>query len=504
MRWESQVPGKKITDHQVRKYKEIRKAATQEIAAAKSGISVRSARRIEQAKALPSQREPRTWRTRPDPLAGVWEAELMPLLESEPGLQGTTLFEELQRRHPERFEPGLLRTLQRRVRAWRAEHGGEREVYFAQIHPPGRLGLSDFTVCDSLGIRIGGQPYSHRLYQFALAYSGWRHAEVVIGGESFLALATGLQNALWAMGGVPEEHRTDSLSAAFNNLAEQEELTRRYEDLCRHYGLRASRNNLGQSHENGSIESRQGSLKGAIEQALLLRGYRDFDHEADYRRLVAEVVARLNARVRTRFAEERAVLKALPVRRTSEFEEQEAFVTKYGTFSVKRVLYSAPSRLIGHRLQVRIYPERIEGWLGGVRVLETRRGQPGSGNQRSRVIDYRHLLPALKKKPGAFARWVLQDEMFPRPEYRRMWERLHESLPERAACKLMVGLLDLAARGACEIALAEVLGDLLQAGTLPDLPGLEERFAPRVAELPEVTIALPSLAGYDSLLEVAR
>jgi transposase InsO family protein len=304
------VPGTKITDQQVRKYKEMRKRATQEIAAAKTGISVRSARRVEQSKGLPSQREARAWRTRADPLAGVWDEEVVPLLESEPGLLGTTLFEELQRRHPARFEPGIVRTLQRRVRSWRAVYGGERETYFAQAHPPGRFALSDFTVADELNVSIAGLAYPHRLYQFALAYSGWRYAEVVLGGESYMALASGLQNALWAIGGVAEEHRTDSLSAAFNNLAEEEQLTTRYAALCLHYGMRASRNNLGVSNENGAIESRQGSLKVALAQALLLRGHRNFECEPDYRRFVAEIVARLNHRVRHKTAEERPLAQA--------------------------------------------------------------------------------------------------------------------------------------------------------------------------------------------------
>lgn len=497
------MPGKKITDHQVRKYKEVRKTVVQEIAAAKTGISVRSARRIERAITLPSQRAPRSWRTRADPLAELWESEMVPLLQAEPGLQATTLIEELQRRFPGKVDSRLLRTMQRRVRNWRAKHGKEREVFFAQIHPPGRLGLSDFTVCNELGVRVAGQPFPHRIYQFALAYSGWRHGEVVTGGESFNALAQGLQNALWALGGVPEEHRTDSLSAAFNNLAEQEELTKRYDDLCHHYGMRASRNNLGQSHENGSIESRQGTLKVALDQALLLRGHRDFANDADYRRFVAEIVARMNARVRVRAAEEKAVLNSLPMRRTNEFEEHDARVGKFSTFSVKRILYSAPSRLIGYRLKVRLYPERLECWLGDVCVFETARGQVPDGNRRGRMLDYRHMLPALKKKPGAFARWALRDAMFPRTEYRLTWERLQKSLPERQACKLMVGLLDLAANGACEAALAEVLGDLLQAETLPELKGLQERFAPRVGELPSVTVDLPTLAAYDELLEAA-
>jgi len=496
------VPGRKITDQQVRKYKAARRQASQQIAAARMGISVRSARRIEQADGLPSQDGPRAWRTRADPLAGVWEEELLPLLEREPGLQGRTLLEELQRRYGDVFGDSVLRTLQRRIRMWRAEHGQEKEVFFAQSNPPGRLALSDFTVCNELNVSIVGERFEHRLYQFALAYSGWRHAELVRGGESFAALAQGLQNALWALGGVPEEHRTDSLSAAFNNLAAEETLTRRYADLCQHYGMRPTRNNLGQSHENGAIESRQGSLKRSLEQALLLRGHRDFATIADYQRFVADVVARLNRRIQTRLTEERSQLAALPVRRTSEYEEIEARVTKFGTVSIRRVLYSVPSRLIGYRLQFRLYPERIEGWLGGVSVFECLRGTVPAGKPRGKQIDYRHLLPALKRKPGAFARWALRDEMFPRMAYRQTWERLVEKLPERQACKLMVGLLDLAARGACEAQLAQVLGDLLCTDALPDLDGLAERFAPRETPMPAVTVSLPTLSAYDGLLEV--
>ena len=279
------MPGKRITDHQVHKYKQYRNRLTQVAAAAKAAISERSARRIEASDGLPSQREARHWRTRDDPLAAVWDGEVVPLLQSDAQLNAVTLLEELQRRHPGEYGGSVLRTLQRRLRQWRAVHGAERDVYFAQEHPPGWLGLSDFTVADDLGIEIDGIAFAHRLYQFALAHSGWRHAVVLTEGESFLALSSGLQDALWRLGGVPEEHRTDSLSAAFNNLAEQQELTRRYEELCRHYGMRASRCNPGQSHENGSIEARHGSLKSALDQALRLRGSRRFDGRAAYEAL---------------------------------------------------------------------------------------------------------------------------------------------------------------------------------------------------------------------------
>jgi transposase InsO family protein len=411
-----------------------------------------------------------------------------------------TVLEELQRRHPERFGESVLRTLQRRLRRWRAEHGTECEIFFSQEHPPGRLGLSDFTVADELGICIAGMALPHRLYQFSFAHSGWRHARVVRGGESFQALAAGLQEALWMAGGVPEEHRTDSLSAAFNNLAEQEELTERYRGLCEHYGVRASRNNPGESHENGAIESRQGSLKRALEQGLLLRGTREFAELPAYEQFLAETVRRLNARCARGWEVERAQLKALPARRTVDFEEIDSRVSKFGVFSAKGALYSVPSRLTGHRLKVRLYSAHLEAWLGGVKVFECERLYGSVENRHPKRIDWRHMLPSLKRKPGAFARWVLRDAMFPRSEYAQTWQRLHERLEERAACRLMVELLDLADRANVVSELAGVLAGLHERNALPDIEQLRERFAPRAAQMPSVQVLLPTAAVYDELL----
>ncbi len=148
------MPGKRVTDHQVIKYKQLRQRLGQEAAAAKIGISERTARRLERLDRLPSQRGPRTWRTRSDPLAAVWDAEVLPMLRSAPGLAAVTVLEELQRRYEGAYPNGVLRTLQRRIRHWRALEGPEREVYFAQQHEPGRLGLSDFTHARELEVRI--------------------------------------------------------------------------------------------------------------------------------------------------------------------------------------------------------------------------------------------------------------------------------------------------------------------------------------------------------------
>ena len=496
------MPGKRITDHQVHKYKQHRNKLSQVASAAKSGISQRSARRIEEAQCLPSQRPARDWRTRQDPLESIWDSEVKPLLQADARLNAVTLLEELQRRYPGQWDTSVLRTLQRRIRLWRAQFGAEREVYFAQEHPPGRQGLSDFTVADDLQVQIGGVVFAHRLYQFALAYSGWRHVSVIDSGESFMALSTGLQAALWALGGVPEEHRTDSLSAAFNNLAEQEELTQRYADLCSHYGLRATRCNPGQSNENGSIESRHDSLKTALDQALRLRGSRSFEMRGDYDAFVNTIVQRMNSRAAKLLITERAMLKPLPVRRTAEFEEIPARVSKYAVFTLKGVLYSVPSQLIGHRLMVRQYAQHVEGWLSGQCVVSLPRARPAQGQRVGRAIDYRHLVGALKRKPGAFARWVLRDAAFPRAVYRQTWERLAAQRAEREACKTMVGLLVLAADGH-EAQLAQELEQLIELDQLPDLAALTQLLAPPKGVVPHVVVSLPTLASYDALLEVA-
>ncbi len=497
------MPGQRITDHQVKRYKELRRTLTQEAAAAKVGVSIRTARRMEQASSLPSQRPARHWRTRVDPLATVWDSEIVPLLRQAPGLNAVTLWEELGRRHPGQFSPGVLRTLQRRMRIWRAMEGEPREVFFAQAHEPGRLGLSDFTDANELAVTITGEPLAHRLYQFALAYSGWRHIEVVLGGESWTALSVGLQNALWSLGGVPQEHRTDSLSAAFNNLSEQEELRSRYQQLCECYGMRATRNNLGESHENGSIEARQGSAKRAIEQALLLRGSREFDGLILYRQFVADVALRLNARVIKALSVERVHLQPLPARRTTDYQELDVRVTKYSLIAVKHVLYSVPSRLVGHRLKIRLYDDRLEGYLGEHQVTQAPRLRATRDDPHPRHIDFRHLLPALKRKPGALVRWRLRDALFPRSEYARTWQWLIERLPERRAARMMVGLLELAAADGCEVAVAHELAQLLERAELPDLESLRARFAPRSPQMPIVSIRLPALALYDALVEAA-
>lgn len=472
-------------------------------AAARVGFSVATAYRVEQDPRLPSQKKAPRERRRPDPLAEIFDAEVVPLLKAAPGVRPVAVFEEMMRRHPQ-LPPGVRRTLERRIRGWRAIHGEERDVIFRQVHEPGRLGLSDFTEMDGLGITVAGVALDHRLYHFRLACSGFEHAHVILGGESYVALAEGLQNALWALGGAPREHRSDSLSAAFRNLEREarDDLTSRYDALCAHYGMQPTRNNRGVAHENGSIESPHGHLKSAIRDAVLLRGSSDFADLLAYRRFIDEIVSRHNARNGKRIDAERVTLQPLPPSRTCDYEETLVYVTSAGGFTLRKVFYTVPSRLIGHRLRVRLYDDRLELLLGGTSLMTLERGRPGANGRHGHVVDYRHVIHALRRKPMALLNLVYRDRLFPREAYRLTFDRLCEALTPRAACKTMVELLSLAHERTCEAQLADVLAQDLSERRLPDLKALWARFTPDPARLPHVCVQLASLSDYEALVNL--
>ncbi|MDN5939415.1 MAG: IS21 family transposase [Salinisphaera sp.] len=485
----------------MRLYMKFKQTHSIAAAAAKASFSPATAYRIETDPRLLWQKKPLRGRRRPDPLADIFDSAVVPLLKSAPGIRSVALFEEMMRRHPE-LDRGIRRTLERRVRAWRALHGEDQDIIFRQVHQPGCLGLSDFTDMADLAITVAGQLLDHRLYHFRLAYSGFEHAHVVLGGESFVALAQGLQNALWLLGGAPREHRSDSLSAAFRNLdrAARSDLTRRYEQFCQHYGMTPTRNNRGVAHENGAIEGPHGHLKRAIEDALLLRGSREFDQLATYRAFIDEMVSRINARNAKRIDRERAELKPLPARRTTDYEEVTVRVTSTGGFTLRKVFYTVPSRLIGHRLRVRLHDDRLEVFIGATPLMTLARGRPSANGKHGHVVNYHHVIHALRRKPMALLNLVYRDQLFPREAYRRTFDHLLEQGSERDACRTLVELLAIAHERGCERALADALSACLETKQLPDVAVLRARFAPDPAQLPHVVVDLASLHAYENLI----
>ncbi len=354
-----------ITDQQVVLLRQkIMEGKTQKAAAASAAMSERSARKWKRGE-LPSEtkRARRRSRSRPDPFADVWESDVVPLLRSDPegDLSATTILEWLDDLYPGRYGRSQLRTLQRRIRDYRALHGPDKEVYFQQVHPPGREAQVDFTHCSELGVTIAGEPFRHMLFHLELSHSGWSYAEICF-GETFAALVKGLQGALWELGGAPRVVRTDNLSAATHDLKNSRgrAINARYEAVLAHYGLQSTRTNPRSSHENGIVEQRHYRIKNTLEQALILRGSRDFESEREYTKFVRRVVDRRNRPVQPKLKRERRHLLPLPPAPVPECVNYRCRVRRWSTIRVANRTYSVPSRLIGMEVDVRLYADHIE------------------------------------------------------------------------------------------------------------------------------------------------
>lgn len=490
-----------VTDRQVRLLRKKRmEKKTLEAAATAAGMSERTARKWQHG-ALPSaMKQPRTWRTRPDPFVDVWAAEVEPLLVDDTAgeLEAKTIFEELCRRHPDAFEPGQLRTLQRRVRLWRAEKGPEREVFFPQKHAPGRMGSMDFTHATELGVTIAGVHFVHLFFQFVLAWSGWRFVQLAF-AETFEALLSGLQGALWALGGVPERVRLDNLSAATHELVLTggRSLTKRFAEVVDHFGFEASRIQPGESHENGVAESAHRVLKRALDQALRLRGSREFASVPDYLVFVQHVVdEKFNRPAATKLAEEHTHLSPLPASRMPEYTKMSAVVRRWSTINLSGRIYSVPSRLIGHTVEARVYADVVEVRLGDTeKPLET---MPRLRGEKGHHIDYRHVIWSLVRKPGAFAAYRYREDLFPTLTFRRAYDALRSARGDRADVEY-VRILHLAA-STSERPVEAALSVLLERGAPFDYAAVKLLAAPDEPVIPVVAIGEPDLAAYDALL----
>jgi len=486
-----------VTDHQVKRLKRlVNMEKTLSLSAAKAGMCEKTARKYLRAQGLPSELErARRWRTRADPFVAVWE-EVRAQLEDNPGLEAKTLFEDLQRRNPGRFQDGQLRTFQRRVKAWRALEGPEGEVFFEQAYEPGALCQSDFTHVTSLGVSIAGQPFAHLVYHFVLPFSNWETGTLCF-SESFESLAQGLQNALWQLGGVPRAHQSDRFSSAVTTLDDRAEFTERYRGLLRHYGLEGRMIQAGKAHENGDVEQRHRRFKRALDQALMLRGSRDFASREAYEAFLGTLFAQLNAGRQVRLADELTVLGELPRARMESFEKVRARVSKGSTITVGRNVYSVPSRLIGEQVHVRVYAEHLEVWYAQqkVEVLGRLRGR---GQHR---INYRHVITWLVRKPGAFAHYRYRSNLFPTSRFRMAYDLLEEAMPSRAA-KEYLKILHLAAVES-ETAVDDVLRVLVDTDQAVSFEVVEAMVARRMA-LPrptEIAVDPVALEVYDDLLE---
>jgi hypothetical protein len=468
-------------------------------AAAAAAMSERSAYTWKDG-ALPSDtKTARTWRTRPDPFATIWDTEVVPLLAADDRgvLEGTTILAELRRLHGGEYGPAQLRTLQRRMHEWRALHGPGKEVMFEQKHEAGREGSFDFTDADELRVTIAGDAFAHLFFQFVLSFSKWRWVGLAF-SETFEALVRGLQGALWDLGGVPRVWRSDNLSAATHEIAGGgRELNRRFADVLSHYGAKSTRIEPGESHQNGVAEKANDVLKSALDQALVIRGSRDFATVAEYMQLVGTVRDRINeGKSSTLLAEERQHLLPLPSTRVPEYTTHTATVRQWSTIHFARRVYSVPSRLIGCNVEIRQHPDVIEVYYRDKKKPTAT--MPRIRGNRYHQIDYHHVIWSLVRKPGAFARYRFREELFPSLVFRRAYDAIVDARGERADVEY-VRILHLAA-STMQADVEAALETLLARSEQPDFATVKALAAPETLPIPEVHIPPPDLAAYDRLL----
>lgn len=474
---------------------ELKKSGNLTRAAMLSNMDRKTARKYRETGQLPSEtKQPRAWRTRPDPFESDWEG-VVSMLEDAPELEAKTIFEHLQCQAPKRYSDGQLRTLQRKIRRYRAQHGVAKEVFFPQCHRRGELLQTDFTHASTLGITIGGQPFPHLLCNVVLPYSNWQ-CVTVARSESMAALRSGLQSALFRLGRTPKFHQTDNSTAATHKLsAGKRGFNQEYEELMKHFSLTPRTIQVGESHQNGDVEALNGSLKRRLEQHLLLRGHRDFESESDYVSWLESVVEQANRSREKKLAEELAVMKPVSVSRLPEHRVVRVPVRKTSTINVLKNIYSVPARLIGEEVEVHVYEARIEVFYAGRLELEA----PKLRGEAKHAIDYRHVIDSLLRKPGAFERYRFREEMFPAVVFRRAYDALVQKKGERLGGIEYLRILDLAAKTMeCEVETAiECLFDENAEMGSQQVKELVVLSAPTVPSLAAFT---PNLSSYDELL----
>lgn len=471
-------------------------------AAMRADMDRKTARKYMSEGKLPSQlREPRHWRTRTNPFVAVW-SDIEERLEAAPELEAKVLFEDLQLRMPGEFDDGQLRTFQRRVKTWRATKGPPKHVFFAQEHRPGEAMQTDFTWATELGITIDNELFEHLLCHCVLPYSNWEWATVCL-SESMVALRHGVQEAVFRLGKATHWHQTDNSTAATYTTADGE---RSFHDdylaLMRHLGMKPRTIAPSRSNQNGDVESLNGALKRRLEQHLLLRGDRDFESVLEYERWLHDVLMRANRPRQKKLQKELAAMQSVTVERLPTFHEEDVPVTSWSTVRVKRNTYSVPSRLIGERVRVRIYDDRLEIWYAQSLQLVL----PRLRGEQSKRIDYRHVIWSLVRKPGAFERYKYRDAMFPTLIFRRAYDALIDCCGEdkRKADIEYLRILHLAA-SMSEREVDSALELLLETGRLHNAEDVRALVGNERPTIPQLAVPDVDLTPYDALLrEVGR
>jgi len=487
-----------VTDQQVRRLGMlINTEKTKTIAALKAGMNEKTARKYLRLQKLPSElKKEHIWRTRPDPFKDIWP-EAANMLKINPGLEAKTIFKFFQRKYPGKYPDGQLRTLQRRIKIWKATDGPPKEVYFPQRHYPGKLSSSDFTNMNKLNITIQRQHFEHLLYHFTLTYSDWEVGMVCF-SENFESLSEGMQRSFWKIGGVTSSHRTDCLSAAVHKDCDPEEFTTRYKALLNHYSIYGEKTQPRSPHENGDIEQRNNRLKRAIEQTLILRGSRDFNSQKEYEAFLEKVFDELNSSRKPKLIEEFITLKPLPLTKLDIWKTFNVKVSQNSTVRVLHNTYSVHSRLIGEWVKARIYAQHIEIWYAQKKVSSL----PRISGESNHKINYRHIIDWLIRKPGAFKNYRYKEDLFPTSYFRMAYDHLrkHRALQ---ADKEYLKLLYLA-KNETEIAVESAIKELIRQERAINASNVREIIESTEKDtlIPEILVEGVTLEDYDKLLDL--
>jgi hypothetical protein len=485
-----------VTNAQVRKLmEEHSKHGKMGLAAIKAGMDRKTASKYLKNGKYPSElKQERSWRTRDDPFAEDWP-EIAARLADAPELEGKALFEHLLDHTQDRYDPGQLRTFQRRVKRWRATEGPDKEVFFAQEHRPGEAMQTDFTSGNELAITIRGVPFEHMLCQSVLPYSNWQWA-TRCRSESLMALRRQIQQVAFKLGRVPKYHQTDNTTAATHDVPScKRDYNRDYEKLVTYFRMEPRTIAVGKKEQNGDVEAQNGALKRRLEQHLLLRGSRDFDSEEAYEEWVQQVCEQANQLRRKKVAEELAVMRVVKVNRLLEYTEEKKTVSGWSTIRIKHNSYSVPSRLVGEEVKVRVYENRLEVWYGGDRQLTIERLL---GRNKHR-IDYRHIIWSLVQKPGAFERYRYREDLFPTLTFRRTYDALAAALIGWDADVDYLRILHLAA-STMEADVEAALDLLLEQRAVPRIERVKALVSPSTPEVPAMPAYEVDLTDYDALL----
>ena len=477
--------------------KEYSKTWNVESAALRAGMHRETAAKYIKTGKLPSEmKQPRNWKTRPDPFEADWP-ELEAMLTAAPELESKALFTWLAEEHrPGVYQEGQVRTFQRKVKQWRATLGPPKEVFFAQEHRPGEALQTDFTSGDALSVTVAGESFAHLLCHTVLPYSNWEWA-TVCQSESMISLRRGVQVALFTLGRSPNWHQTDNSTAATHEAGDGDrKFNQEYLEVMNHFGMKPRTIGVGRSSQNGDVEALNRALKARLKQHLLLRGSRDFPSVDAYEEWVQAICKKANTLRQERLAEELLQMKPLTVQQLPEWTEKRVRVQQGSTIRIKHNSYSVPSQLIGEEVRVRVWDNRLEVYYAD-RLQLTIPRLLGRGGSR---INYRHVIDSLVRKPGSFERYRYREDLFPTITFRKAFDAIERAVASTWKASLeYLRILHLAAKTMeCDVELA--LSMMLDDNVTPTFELVRQLVVSEEPTIPKLRAFEANPAEFDRLL----